>query len=106
MIDVGWTPQAKVLPIAAGWLAPGGRVISLIKPHYELSAESRGRGPARLEDDQAHEAFDRTIAMMPGWGWKVYAKVTSPIRGAKSSKGKKGAGNLEFLALLEPLSGG
>lgn len=106
VIDVGWTPQAKVLPVAAGWLAEGGRVITLIKPHYEVSAESRGRGPARLEDVQAHEAFDRAIALMPEMGWLVQARATSPIRGAKSSKGKKGAGNLEFLALLERLPGG
>ncbi|MEE2907185.1 MAG: SAM-dependent methyltransferase [Planctomycetota bacterium] len=103
VIDVGWTPQAKVLPVAANWIRVGGRVISLIKPHYEHSADTRGRGPARLEDEQAHEAFQQTLAKMPDWGWQVLAHTPSPLRGAKSGKGRKGAGNLEFLALIEPL---
>ena len=34
-IDVGWTKQRHILPAARRMLAPGGRVISLIKPHYE-----------------------------------------------------------------------
>ena len=102
VIDVGWTPQARVLPVASKWIGNGGRVISLIKPHYELSADTKGRGPSRLEDDQAHQAFEQTLAKLPDWGWKVVAHTPSPIRGAKSGKGRKGAGNLEFLAMIEP----
>lgn len=104
VIDVGWTPQSKVLPIAAEWLADGGQVISLVKPHYEVSAKTRGQGHARLEDDEAAEAFRDTLDRMPDWGWDVVAHTPSPIRGAKSGKGRKGAGNLEFLAQIRPLA--
>ena len=103
VIDVGWTPQSKVLPVAAEWLADGGQVISLIKPHYEVSARTPGQARARLEDPQAIEAFQDTLERMPEWGWEVVAHTPSPIRGAKSGKGRKGAGNLEFLALIRPL---
>ena len=103
VIDTGWAPQARVLPVAAQWLATGGRVISLIKPHYERSAESRGGRGGTLSDEEAHEVLDRTLESLPGMGWTVLARTTSPIRGAKSSRKKKSAGNLEFLALLEPL---
>jgi len=106
VIDVGWTPQARVLPVAADWIGPGGRVISLVKPHYEISAETRGRGPTRLEDSVAQAAFEDTLSRMPGLGWEVVAHTPSPIRGAKSGKGKKGAGNLEFLAMIQPISAG
>jgi len=34
-IDVGWTPQAKILPNVAKLLKPGGHVVTLIKPQYE-----------------------------------------------------------------------
>ena len=105
VIDVGWTPQARVLPVAANWIGPGGRVISLIKPHYERSAETRGRGPVRLEDEDARLAFEETLSRMPGLGWEVLAHTPSPIRGAKSGKGRKGGGNLEFLAMIQPFSG-
>ncbi|MCH9003257.1 MAG: hypothetical protein IIC02_11845 [Planctomycetes bacterium] len=38
-IDVGWTPQAKILPAAARMIKPEGRVVTLLKPHYEAAKE-------------------------------------------------------------------
>ena len=37
-IDMGWTRQRYAIPAALRWLAPGGRIVSLVKPHYELDA--------------------------------------------------------------------
>lgn len=37
-IDVGWTPQAKILPNVASLLRPHGRVVTLVKPQYEATA--------------------------------------------------------------------
>src|SRR5579871_1843402 len=34
-IDVAWTRQKNILPSAARLLAPGGRIVTLVKPHYE-----------------------------------------------------------------------
>lgn len=104
VIDVGWTPQSKVLPVAQNWLALDGSVISLIKPHYELSATMSGRGHAILDDEKAMAVFEQTLDSMPSLGWEVIAHTPSPIRGAKSGKGRKGAGNLEFLALIRLLT--
>ena len=42
--DVGWTKQAKVLPRAMGLLAPGGVIISLLKPQYEAARDEIMRG--------------------------------------------------------------
>ncbi len=39
-IDVGWTRQRHILPAAKKLLGSwSGRVISLIKPHYEADAD-------------------------------------------------------------------
>ena len=106
VIDVGWTPQSKVLPVARQWLAPDGHIISLVKPHYERSAAGGGHGSDHgiLDDETAHRILDETLKGLPDMGWLVLGQATSPLRGAKSGKRKKGAGNLEFLALLKPLS--
>src|SRR5947207_2315532 len=43
-IDVAWTKQKHILPAAARLLAPGGAIVSLIKPHYEAPAVLLRRG--------------------------------------------------------------
>lgn len=102
-IDVGWTPQAKVLPNVGRMLkSPGegrpldpsdapAQVITLIKPHYEAPK-------GRLTDGVLLESFldeviGDTTAQMVALGWTVVQTMESPIRGH--------GGNREFLALLQ-----
>src|SRR5690606_889075 len=43
-IDLGWTPQDKAIPAALRWLRtddPDARIVSLVKPQYELSKEEK-----------------------------------------------------------------
>jgi 23S rRNA (cytidine1920-2'-O)/16S rRNA (cytidine1409-2'-O)-methyltransferase len=89
-IDVGWTPQAKVLPAAARLLKPGGRVVTLVKPHYEAPAEQLVRGV--LPDDAFARIVESVLAAITESGWQVIATTESPLRGQ--------GGNKEMLALL------
>jgi 23S rRNA (cytidine1920-2'-O)/16S rRNA (cytidine1409-2'-O)-methyltransferase len=94
-IDVAWTPQELVVPAAMTWLKPGGRIISLLKPHYEAS---------KLRSRKPHEALGRpeTTATVLAVCEKLaehhdlQAVVESPLIG-------KG-GNAEFLLLLRKRS--
>lgn len=100
VIDMGWTPQRLCVPAALRWLAPAGpgRVLTLIKPHYEdkpLADQHRGI----LPDQAAEQVASRVLAAMPGLGVKVIAATVSPIRGSGAKA--EGRGNLEWLALLE-----
>ena len=36
VVDLAWTPQRLAIPVALTWLAPGGRIVSLVKPHQPL----------------------------------------------------------------------
>ncbi len=101
-IDLGWTKQVKALGAAAKWLKPSGRIITLVKPHYEqprATPEKRGKGrpkPEPLEDDQARAIARRVldeIGADDALGLRVLGSYDSPIRGAKG-------GNLEVLAWL------
>lgn len=107
VIDVGWTPQRRVLPIALDWLGGSGRIVTLVKPHYELDPERKRTHlvDGRLDDDIAADIVQEVIAAAPGLGVRVLGQVRSPIRGGKSSR-KSGVGNAEFLLLLEPLGEG
>jgi 23S rRNA (cytidine1920-2'-O)/16S rRNA (cytidine1409-2'-O)-methyltransferase len=102
-IDLGWTKQDKALAAALKWLKPGGRIITLIKPHYEQPRDTptrRGKKqpkpePLTLEESQAItgqvlEAIGADASLrLNVLGW-----CDSPIRGAKG-------GNLEQLAWVE-----
>lgn len=118
-IDMSWTVQEKCLPAAETWLAPNGRIITLIKPHYEATG-----GPFReqyagsvvdgvLDEATGREVLERTLADLPRFGFTVLAWTASPILGGKPKARKRaknamrdsgnppeGTGNIEYLALL------
>lgn len=97
--DVGWTPQRLILPTAGKWLKPGGQVVSLLKPHYEASANSPGRSPKQhvLSAEEARAQCLATCSELSQQGWLVRAVVPSPLRGQ--------SGNTEFLLLVGLSSG-
>ena len=96
-IDVAFTPQRLIVPAAVKWLKPAGRIVSLLKPHYERAKLRDGRPPGkpgRLTDTQAQELCEHVRAELEEMGYPVAGVITSPLRG-------KG-GNAEFLLLLDP----
>lgn len=89
-IDVGWTPQNKVLPNAVKFLQPAGTILTLIKPHYEASPGTLVEGV--LSDEAAASVLGDVLTSIRALGFGVCATVPSPIRGH--------GGNLEFFARL------
>jgi len=75
-IDVGWTPQRLILPAARTLLKPGGQIISLLKPHYELKKAR----PSPQESEAVANEFKKM-------GYEI---IKSPVLGEK-------AGNVEYL---------
>ena len=91
-IDVAWTPQERIVPAAMKWLKEGGRIVSLLKPHYEL-AKSAGRKPhGPLADGAGEEVCQAVCERLDALGTRCQAAMRSTLRG-------KG-GNVEFLLLL------
>jgi 23S rRNA (cytidine1920-2'-O)/16S rRNA (cytidine1409-2'-O)-methyltransferase len=100
-IDLGWTRQHHALPAALRWLDPGGRVITLVKPHYELD-DDRKRTLLKdgvLEPEDARRILAEILAAVPRLGAEVEASMPSPIAGAKSARRRGGRGNREYLVL-------
>lgn len=106
VIDLGWTPQRLCLPAARNWLPPGrceagagGRIISLIKPHYELEPGEQSRlVKGVLADDEAERVARRVMDALPSMGFELLGETRSPIAGSKGNR----QGNAEWLALLTP----
>lgn len=94
--DAGWTPQRLLVPAAVRWLMEGGRMISLVKPHYELKDRGEKLPPKGiLPDDVAQRVTDETVAGLAALGVRVLGVTRSPILG-----GAKAKGNAEWLALI------
>ncbi|MGH7243670.1 MAG: TlyA family RNA methyltransferase [Phycisphaerales bacterium] len=105
VVDLGWTKQKLLIPVALKWLVPAGRIITLIKPHYEQ--EGPRRDSVVLEKSEAFAIVERVAREIPAMGASVLAITESPVLGgAKSGSKSKGTGNTEWLALLTPTQPG
>lgn len=109
VIDMGWTPQNKCVPAAIKWLKEGGRIVTLIKPHYELHAGEKDLlSSGVLEPGEAERVARRTLEEFAATGIRVLDWTKSPVEGG-AGKGNT-SGNSEWLALLsgttDPGAGG
>jgi 23S rRNA (cytidine1920-2'-O)/16S rRNA (cytidine1409-2'-O)-methyltransferase len=112
-IDLAWTPQRHGLPAALRWLRGDGRILTLVKPHYELSEDERRADlvDGRLAPERAEAVLQRTLERMPEWGARSLGWTRSPLTGGKSSRkrrsapGAVGPGNIEFVVLAEATPG-
>lgn len=102
VVDLGWTKQDKALEAAKRWLKPNGRIISLVKPHYEATEDELPKG-AILDPDLAEQISERVRDTLPELGWRVLGWTKSPVLGGAVGKKrkKKGKGNPEWLVLVE-----
>jgi 23S rRNA (cytidine1920-2'-O)/16S rRNA (cytidine1409-2'-O)-methyltransferase len=114
--DASWTPQRLLIPAMLRWCKPptqarpGGRLISLLKPHYEVKTQEckdaglslpPGRGGV-LRDQDAERVVQIVLGTLPALGVRVVASTKSPILGGAGKK-SKAAGNPEWLILAEPV---
>lgn len=109
VVDLAWTPQRLAVPAALRWLAPAGarRIATLVKPHYELPEEEKSlldRG--FLPQEEAPRVLQRVLDGMPALGATVLGCVQSPLVGGKTAKRRGVPGNVEYVAVLEPLDEG
>lgn len=112
-LDVSWTPARKAAEAGLKWLVPGGKLVALVKPHYEAKAFGvalpRGGVLPDVDAEKVAGLVREELMKLPGArliGWE-----RSPIRGGKAGSkprpaastagGGGGGGNLEWLALLE-----
>lgn len=93
VIDVSFISLTLILPPVLPLLKPGGIIVPLIKPQFELRKEDVAKGGV-VRDPALHEAAVQKIreftGTLPGLTWE--GLMDSPILG--------GEGNKEFLALL------
>jgi 23S rRNA (cytidine1920-2'-O)/16S rRNA (cytidine1409-2'-O)-methyltransferase len=103
-IDLAWTPQRLAVPAALRWLRPAGRILTLVKPHYEVEGDEKAwLDKGFLPQERAPLVLDRVLATFPALGAQVVNSMQSPLVGGKTSKRLGVPGNVEYVVLAKPV---
>ena len=92
-IDVSFISVTKILPTVASLLANQGRIITLIKPQFEVGKGEVGKGGIVTDPAKHQRVIEEVGRAAQELGLIARGLIESPIRGAD--------GNVEFLVLYE-----
>ncbi|MFZ5863434.1 MAG: TlyA family RNA methyltransferase [Nitrospirota bacterium] len=89
VIDVSFISLRLVLPRMTEFVRPGGRVVALVKPQFEVGKGLVGRGGIVRDPALRERAARDVTAAAEALGLRVIGTITSPIEGRD--------GNQEYL---------
>ena len=92
-IDVAFISATKILPAVVPLLTERGRIITLIKPQFEVGKGEVGKGGIVKDPAKHQHVISEVNNTAQTLGLKVGGLIESPIHGAD--------GNVEFLALYQ-----
>lgn len=87
-MDLSFISVTKVLPAVVPLLQPGGEVLILVKPQFELRPKDVGKGGIVRDPALRQKAIDQVTAAAQEAGITVLGAVPSRVEGAE--------GNVEF----------
>ncbi len=87
--DLSFISLTRVLPHLCPLLAPGGWLVALIKPQFEVGREAVGKGGVVRDAHAREAAIQRVVRLTADLGLSIVGVMDAPIRGPK--------GNLEAL---------
>jgi 23S rRNA (cytidine1920-2'-O)/16S rRNA (cytidine1409-2'-O)-methyltransferase len=91
-IDVSFISLTMILPAVRTCLEPGGEVVALLKPQFEVGKGKVGKGGIVRDERLRHETVEKIRTAVEAQGWQWLGDMPSPIAGQK--------GNLEYLIWL------
>jgi len=96
VMDVSFISATKIMPAIVPLLQAAGRLITLIKPQFEVGRGEVGKGGIVRDPKQHARVIAEVNHAAEELGLRLEKVIESPIRGAD--------GNVEFLALYEKVS--
>jgi 23S rRNA (cytidine1920-2'-O)/16S rRNA (cytidine1409-2'-O)-methyltransferase len=84
-VDVSFISLTKVLPAVAGCLEPGGEILAMVKPQFELGRERVGRGVVRDLADR-REAIQTVALAARDLGLPIRGFASSGLPGPKGNR--------------------
>jgi len=92
VVDCSFISLTLILPVVHGCVKPGGTVLPLVKPQFEVGRESVGRRGVVRDEALRLAAVDKVSTFARQSGYEVLGSTESPITGPE--------GNVEYLLHL------
>jgi 23S rRNA (cytidine1920-2'-O)/16S rRNA (cytidine1409-2'-O)-methyltransferase len=86
VIDVSFISLTMVIPALTQILKPGGNLLALIKPQFEVGKGQVGKGGIVRDEAKHHEVVEKIRSFLDGLGFTVAGVIDSPILGAQGNK--------------------
>ncbi|MGA9754783.1 MAG: TlyA family RNA methyltransferase [Desulfobaccales bacterium] len=94
-LDLSFISLTLVLPKILQWLRPGGEIVALVKPQFEVGKGQVGKGGVVRDPEMQRAAVQKVAAAATDLGFQVSPAFPSPLKGPK--------GNQEyFLYVIHP----
>ncbi|RYZ44390.1 MAG: TlyA family RNA methyltransferase, partial [Myxococcaceae bacterium] len=93
VIDVSFISLTQVLPSVLTYLSPGGLLVALVKPQFEVGPDRVGKGGVVRDPLARQDAIDTVTAFVRAQGLTVRGLMDSPVPGP--------AGNVEALLVAD-----
>ncbi|HEY6727470.1 MAG TPA: TlyA family RNA methyltransferase [Polyangiaceae bacterium] len=92
VVDASFISLEKLLEAIGKILKPGGHLLALVKPQFEVGREQASKHRGVIKDEALREtAIAQTLAAVRNHGFEIVGECPSPIKGPK--------GNLEHFVL-------
>lgn len=92
-VDVSFISLSKVVPALLAHLAPGGRLLPMIKPQFEAPRGAVGKGGILRDEEVRRRTIERTVDALCALGLECVGVADSEVPGV--------GGNRESFALLQ-----
>ncbi len=92
VVDASFISLEKLLPAIASWLAPGARLLAMVKPQFEVGRDEARRARGVIRDQAVRSAaIARVLESVRASGFEVRGGADSEVPGPK--------GNVEYFVL-------
>jgi 23S rRNA (cytidine1920-2'-O)/16S rRNA (cytidine1409-2'-O)-methyltransferase len=92
VVDVSFISLDLILPRVSPLLVPGGRILALVKPQFEVGRDKVGKGGVVRDPRLQEEAVEKIAESARGLGLEISGRAPSRLKGPK--------GNQEHFLLL------
>ena len=87
VVDASFIGLGKLTPAIARCTRPGGELVALVKPQFEVGREEATRGKGVVKDPAVRQAaIDAALAAIAAAGFEVLATCDSSLEGPKGNR--------------------